>query len=60
MVLGPPQGYSPNPTKSILVVSPRDAPQSKDFLWGYGLQIVTGSQYLGVFFGTDIEQARWL
>ena len=46
MVQGPPQGYFPDPTKSILVVSPHNVPRAKDFFGGYGLQIVTVSRYL--------------
>ena len=60
MVQGPPQGYFLNPTKSILVVSPRNVPRSEDLLQGYGLQIVTGSRYLGGFMDTEADQAWWL
>ena len=49
MVRGPPQGYFPKPTKSILVVSPRKIPQAEAFFRGYGFQIVTGNRYLGGF-----------
>ena len=60
MVQGPPWGYSPDPTKSILVVSLRNVPQAKDLFWGYRLQVVMGSWYLGGFVGTEISQDWWL
>ena len=60
MVRGPPQGYFPDSTKSILVMSQRSVPQSEALFWEYGLQVVTGSRYLGVFVGMEMTQARWL
>ena len=56
MVRGNLQGYSPNATKSILVVSPQNIQRAEAFFWGYGLQIVTGRRYLGVFVGTKEAQ----
>ena len=60
MVQGPPRGYFPDPTKSVLVVSLQNVLLAEAFFWGYGFQIMTGSQYLGGFVGTETEQARWL
>ena len=53
-------GYSLEPTKSVLVVSPQKVPQVEAFFRGYGLQIVKGSRYLGGLVETDSEQAQWL
>ena len=60
MVQRPPQGYFPEPTKRILVVSPRNVPRMEAFFWGYGLQIVTGIQHLRGFVGMETVQARWM
>ena len=60
MVGGPPCGYFSELTKSVFVVSTRKVLRVKAFFWGYGLQIGTGSCYLGGFVGKESEQARWL
>ena len=60
IVRGPPRYYFPEPTKSILVVSPRNAPQAEAFFRGYRLQIVTGSRYLKSFVGSKASQNFWL
>ena len=52
MVQGPPQGYLPEPTKSILVIYPQNVPSAEDLFHRKGLQIVMGSRYLGRFIGT--------
>ena len=41
-------------------MSPRNVPQAEAFFWGYGLQVVMGSRYLGGFVETDTAQAWWL
>ena len=46
--------------KSILVVSPRNVLQAEAFFRGYGLQIMTGSRYLGGFVGSKAVQDCWL
>ena len=46
---GPARGYFPEPTKSILVVSEQNLPRAKDYFRRMGVQVVTGSQYLGGF-----------
>ena len=56
MLRGPPQGYFTDPTKSILVVSPRNVPRAETFFCGYRLEIVTGGIYLGGFVGTEVAQ----
>ena len=60
MVQGPLQSYFPEPTNSIVVVSPRNILREETFFRGYGLQVVAGIRYLGVFVGTEAMQARWL
>ena len=47
----PPQGYYLGPTKSILVVSPRNARLLEEHFRGMGVRLVTGICYLGRFIG---------
>ena len=54
------QGYFPEPTKSILVVSTRNIPRVEAFFLGYSLKVGTGSRYLGCFVEADLAQAQWL
>ena len=56
MVRGPPWGYLPKLTKSILVVSPWNVPRAEDFSQGYGIQVVTRILCLGGFVGMKIAQ----
>ena len=60
MVRGPPCGYHPDLTKSILVVSPQNVTGEEALFWRYGIQIVTGSQYLKGFVGNETDKERWL
>ena len=60
MVRGPPCGYFPEMTKSILVVSPWNVPRAEAFFRGYGLEIVTGSRYIGGFMWSKAAQDLWL
>ena len=53
MVRGPPRGNSPELTKIILVMSPRNVLRAEAFFWGYIPQIVTGSRYLWGFVGSN-------
>ena len=48
---GPFRGYFLEPAKSILVVAERNVPWAKEYFLGMGVQVVTGSQYLGGFIG---------
>ena len=48
---GPARGYFPETTKSILVVSEQNVPRAKEQFRGMGVQVVTGSRYLGGFIG---------
>ena len=52
----PPRGYFLEPTKSILVVAPRNVPRSEYFFRGMGVKIVTGSRYLGGFVGDGASE----
>ena len=58
-VRGPPRGYFPEPTNSILVVAPMNVSR-EEFFHGMGLQVVTGSRYLGGFIGYEEAEKRWL
>ena len=57
---GPPRGYFPDPTKSILVVAPGNVTRAEDFLQGMVMQIVTGSRYLGGFIRDGAAEKSWL
>ena len=57
---GPPRGYFPEPTNSILVVAPRNVSREEEFFHGMGLQVVMGSWYLGGFIGDEEAEKRWL
>ena len=57
---GPPRGYYPEPTKSILVVAPWNVAQLEEFFWGMGIQVMTGHQYLGGFIEGREAEKRWL
>ena len=46
---GPPRGYFPEPTKSILVVAQRNVARAYEFFHGMVVKIVNGSWYLGGF-----------
>ena len=60
MVQGTPRGYFPEPTKSILVVSPWNVPQAEAFFRVYRIQIVTGRYYLRGFGGSEAAQDCWM
>ena len=60
MVLGPLQGYSPEPTKSILVVSPRVVLKAEEYFRGMGVRVVSGICYLGGFIGDPVSEDAWL
>ena len=57
---GPPIGYLPKPTKSILVVTPRNVAQSKEFFREMRLKVVTRSRYLGGFIGEGEVEKSWM
>ena len=54
---GPARGYFPEPTKSILVVSEKNVPRAKEYFRGMGIQVVTGSRYLGGYIGERETEA---
>ena len=56
---GPARGYYPEPTKSILVVAERNVPRANEYFHEMGIQVVTGSRYLGGFVGEREAEARW-
>ena len=60
MMQGNPHGYFPEPTKSVLVISPRNVLKAEVFFRGYRLQIVTWGRYLGGFVGSKETYDCWL
>ena len=50
-VRGPPRGYFTEPSKTILVVAPRNMDRAKEFFRGFRITVVNGSRYLGRFIG---------
>ena len=59
-VRGLPRGYFLGPIKSILVVEPRNVARAEKLFQGMGMQIVTGSRYLGGFIGDGASEKSWL
>ena len=57
---GPARGYYPEPTKSILVVAETNVSRAKEYFRGMGIQVVTGSRYLGGFVREREAEARWI
>ncbi len=57
---GPEYGYYPEPTKSILVVSPENAEQAKFEFGDMGFKVVTGNRYLGSFLGDSSKRDEWI
>ena len=57
---GPPRGYFPEPTKSILVVPPRNVAQSEELFWGIGIKVVMGHRYIGGLIGESEAEKRCL
>ena len=57
---GPPRGYFPDTTKSNLILTPRNVARAEKFFRGMGMQIVTGSRYLGGFIGDAAAEKSWL
>ena len=43
-----------------MVVSLRNVARSEEFFRGMGITVVTGSWYLGVFFGNRVVEDSWL
>ena len=56
---GPPRGYFPELTKSILVVAPTNVAQAEDFFREMGLKGATGRRYLGGFIGKREPDKSW-
>ena len=54
------RGYFPEPTKTILVVSPRNVARAEEFFRGRGIKVVTGHRYIGGFIGYSQAENRWL
>ena len=50
-VMGPPLGYYPEPTKSIIMVSAESEVAAKEFFGPRGFKVSTGGHYLGSYLG---------
>ena len=59
-VRGPPRGYFPELTNSILVVALSNVAWAEEFFRGMGLKVVTGSCYLRGFIGDEAAEKSWL
>ena len=59
-VQGPARGYYPDPTKSILVVTPGNIARAEEHFQGMGIRVVTGHRYLGGFLGDVSAEKEWL
>ena len=57
---GPAWGCYPEPTKSILVVAPRNVTRDEEHFMGLGIRVVTGHRYLGDFIGDAAAEREWL
>ena len=57
---GPARGYFPDPTKSILVVLEKNVPRAKEYFRGMGIQVVTGSRYIGGYVGERETEGQWV
>ena len=56
----PPQGYFPDPTKIILLVSPQNVQIFEAHLRGMGVPVVTGRSYLSGFIGDHKLDTEWM
>ena len=56
----PPRGYFPEPTKIILVMTPRNVERAEEFFCGMGMKIMTESWYLGGFVRYRAAEESWL
>ena len=59
-VRGPARGYFPEPTKSILVMTPGNVARAEEYFRGMGIRFVTGHRYLGGFLGDGSSEKEWL
>ena len=57
---GPPRGYLPEPTKSVLVVPPHNVARAEEFFCDMGKNIVTGSWYIWIFVRNRAAKDIWL
>ena len=61
MVRVPPRGYYlQDPTKSILVVSPKNVPREESYFRGVGLRVVTIIHCLDSFISDPAAETSWL
>ena len=58
-VWGPPRGYFPEPTRSILVVKSESVERSTALFHPLGFQVKTGARYLGGYIGYHNKQTSY-
>ena len=59
-VQGPPQGYFPELTKIIVVISPWNVARAEEFFWGMEIMVSTRNCYIGGFIGDQGVETMWL
>ncbi len=57
---GPPRGYFPEPSKSILIVQEHNKEKAEAYFNDFGFEVVTGGRYLGGFIGKKAAQRKWV
>ena len=57
---GGPWSYFSEPTKSILVVAPRNVAREEKFFRGMGMTVVTASRYIGGFISKREDEGTYL
>ena len=57
---GPGRGYHPEPTKSVLIVCPKNLEAKKVFEARPGFRVCTGARYLRGYIGDDKSKHDWL
>jgi hypothetical protein len=59
-VHGPPRGYYPEPSKSVIIVEEQNKKKAETCFKDFGFKVVTGSRYLGGFIGEKADQREWV
>jgi hypothetical protein len=57
---GPPRGYFPEPSKSVLIVEEHNKEKAEAYFKDSDWKVVTGCQCLGGFIGDKAEQREWV
>ena len=57
---GPGRRYHPNPTKSVMIVFPKNLEAREVFRQCHKFRVCTGARYLGGCFGDNESKRNWL